>query len=29
VKSLDGHIKSEEIKDFSGLRTCKDFSIKR
>lgn len=26
---LDGHIKGEELRDFSGLRTCQDFSIRR
>jgi acylphosphatase len=29
AKALDGHIRSEEIRDFSGLRTCRDFSIHR
>jgi hypothetical protein len=29
AKALDGHIRSEEIRDFSGLRTCRDFSIRR
>lgn len=27
--TLDGHIKSEEIRGFSGVRTCRDFSIKQ
>ncbi len=26
---LDGHIKSEEIREFSGVRTCRDFRIKQ
>jgi acylphosphatase len=29
AKSLDGHIRGEEIRNFSGLRTCRDFSIRR
>ena len=29
AKSLDGHIRGEEIKTFSGLRTCRDFAIRR
>ena len=29
AKALDGHIRSEEIRDFSGVRTCRDFSIHR
>ncbi len=29
AKSLDGHIRGEEIKTFTGLRTCREFSIRR
>ena len=29
AESLDGHIRGEEIKTFTGLRTCTDFSIRR
>jgi acylphosphatase len=29
AKSLDGHIRGEEIKTFSGLRTCREFAIRR
>ena len=29
AKALDGHIRGEEIKTFSGLRTCRDFAIRR
>ena len=29
AKSLDAHIRGEEIKTFAGLRTCRDFSIRR
>lgn len=29
AKSLDGHIRSEEIKTFAGLRTCREFAIRR
>ena len=28
AKSLDGHIRGEEIKTFTGLRTCREFSIR-
>ena len=28
AKSLDGHIRGEEIKTFSGLRTCREFAIR-
>lgn len=29
AKSLDGHIRGEEIKTFTGLRTCREFAIRR
>ena len=29
AKSLDGHIRAEEIKTFAGLRTCREFAIRR
>lgn len=29
LKSLDGHIRGTEVKAFAGLRTCRDFSIRR
>ena len=29
AKSLDGHIRGEETRTFSGLRTCREFSIRR
>ena len=29
ARSLDGHIRGEEIKAFSGVRTCREFSILR
>jgi hypothetical protein len=29
AKSLDGHIRGEEIKTFTGLRTCREFAIHR
>jgi acylphosphatase len=29
ARSLDGHIRGEEIKTFTGLRTCREFSIRR
>lgn len=29
AKSLDGHIRGEEIKTFAGLRTCREFAIRR
>lgn len=29
AKSLDAHIRSEEIRDFSGLRTAREFTILR
>jgi len=29
AKSLDGHIRGEEIKTFTGLRTCHEFAIHR
>ena len=29
AESLDGHIRGEEIKTLTGLRTCTDFSIRR
>ncbi len=27
--SLDGHIRGSETRSFSGLRTCRDFTIRR
>ena len=29
AKSLDGHIRGEEIKTFTGLRTCREFALRR
>jgi acylphosphatase len=29
AKSLDGHIRGEEIKTFTGMRTCREFSLRR
>ena len=29
AKALDGHIRGEEIKTFTGLRTCREFAIHR
>ena len=29
AKTLDGHIRGEEIKTFTGLRTCREFAIRR
>lgn len=29
ARSLDGHIRGEEIKTFTGLRTCREFAIRR
>ena len=29
AKALDGHIRGEEIKTFTGLRTCREFAIRR
>ena len=29
AKSLDGHIRDEEIKTFTGLRTCREFALRR
>lgn len=29
AQSLDGHIRGEEIKTFTGLRTCREFAIRR
>ena len=29
AKSLDGHIRGEEIKTVTGLRTCREFAIRR
>ena len=29
ARSLDGHIRGEEIKTFAGLRTCREFAIRR
>ncbi|PAZ04774.1 MAG: hypothetical protein CAK86_04815 [Opitutia bacterium AMD-G1] len=29
AKSLDGHIRGEEIKTFTGRRTCREFAIRR
>ncbi|MGA0133922.1 MAG: acylphosphatase [Opitutales bacterium] len=27
--SMDGHVRNQEVRAFSGLRTCSDFSIRR
>jgi len=27
--SMDGHIRGSEVRSFSGVRTCRDFSIRR
>jgi acylphosphatase len=29
AKSLDGHIRGAEVRNFSGLRTCRDFTLRR
>ncbi len=29
AKTLDGHIRGEEVKTFTGLRTCREFAIRR
>ena len=29
AKSLDGHIRGVEIKTFTGLRTCREFALRR
>ena len=29
AKSLDGPIRGEEIKTFTGLRTCREFALRR
>lgn len=29
ARSLDGHIRGEETKTFVGLRTCREFAIRR
>ena len=28
-KAMDGHIRGREVRAFAGIRTCRDFSIKR
>lgn len=28
-KALDGHIRGVEVRNFSGLRTCSDFTLRR
>ena len=29
TKALDGHIRGEEVRNFTGLRTCRDFTLRR
>jgi len=29
AERMDGHIKGEEVRSFSGVRTCRDYSIRR
>lgn len=29
AKTMDGHIRSTEVRDFAGVRTTSDFSIRR
>lgn len=29
ANTLDGHIRGEEVKTFTGLRTCREFAIRR
>lgn len=28
-KALDGHIRGVEVRNFTGLRTCRDFTLRR